>query len=1499
MQNYHYSHNLRRCCALLSALLYVGILCAQTNDAQTVINSLNISSDTQLRIANALSAYEKMKQAGRYVNSISEIITDKNIQLPIGIKSSNYTLCIEEIYSNCTSSDQKMFIKALCVIPTYSGNSLTFEGTARIDGEHGVGTEGRLELIAPVEEKLGNEGSLIFRDGTSLTFDCDGFREVNAKVAFILTSDDIYSVDDAGRDIGKLMVEAETSFTDINDFALALNTKRNFCHKGLDGFIFSLQNLVLDHSTYSTPSIANFPNGYFGSANPDESRNNWQGLAIANATVMLPPYMARDSTNGQKSRPLLSLANVLIDGNGFSATTNASNVIPDNAIDPLSWDISVSDFHLAIERNAIYNVGFGGKVNIPPFGNNSLLPYLATYDVEHRTFTLQSSLGKSFDFPLLCAKLTIDDCSTISLTIGNGGINPTINASGLLSVNVPIGKDTADSKLLLPSLRFEGMQIGPDIFNLGTASLTGTLETPSMAGFKLTLNDIKSVNNADGQGLNFNANVAINDIFKGDAGIAIYGDTENWKFSKTKVDKIHVSYNSNAFSVDGGVEFRDGDELYGKGFRGDLKFELIKKFKIDAVGVFGRKDGYKYFLTDVFHETQPAAGIPLPPALSFYGFGGGLYHHMQQGLSAINSEFGKSLTGISYTPDKNVGMGFLARTKFGFIGSSSLFDADVNFEMQFNNNWGVNFIQLRGEATMLSASQQSSILDGLKKSLSSIENKHGNITQFDKSALDTKPTKDGALTATVGMKFDMANDIFTADLKAYLDVAGVLTGRGDNNCMGWANAYFASDKWYTYIGTPDNRLGIKLLKIANAGGYFMVGNDIPELPDIPNEVKRNLSQDYLDKLTTRSDNNYLLNGKGLAFGSDLSVNLNAELIPFYAKLGVGLGTEMLLKQYGEAVHCKGLSGRIGVNGWYAQAQAWAWVNAAIGMKVKLFRKTRKFDILSAEMATFMRGAGPDPFYFTGAVGGRFNILGGLIKGHCSFDFSVGEKCEIVGGSPFGEDVITQLTPDNNADDVNVFVSPQLVLNIPAYEPMAIEDENGRKETYRIGIAEFSVSNTETGSKTTYTTSTSDDGRVITYDLDEPLESNKHYKAYAKVTFERQEGNTWVAVPGEDGKPYYEEKTIEFTSGERPKYILPEHVIYAYPADRQFNFLSKEYDKAYLMTSKNYSYLFTTDKPDGYDQKVQFSSFDGNTTDAPFSYKTLSNADGVKFEIDIPIDNLALAPDHVYSMTILNVPQRTASANENITDNETKIDASANSDVTETKHEAQGNLVMLEATEIYSVDFKTSSYNTFPEKMKAFKVSNAVEWQSSNSATEFTMHANLLDQSPKVEAFDMMEYDKDNLNDNLIKITPDYANTRYYTEKISPLLYENKDVEELVGNYDAPDALGVVTLNMSEQELSLLTHDIEVGAHSDFIYSTGTIDNLMQKYMNADYNEILTRIANHYTQNGIDSKQGIETLLKTNFLPRFTQGKYPMTMRYTLPGKNIVTSEYTVNLNYEY
>lgn len=1451
------------------------------NNAQMVLESLNLSPELEKRVNGALMTYEKMVQVGRYINSIAELINDKDILLPIGLKSKEYTICIDEIYEDSVVGEQSIYIKAICVIPTLRGQSLAFEGVAKIEGENGVGTNGRLELIAPIEKKLGSESSLIFREGSTLTFGCNGFREVEANVAYILKSDKIYGVDSDGKNLGKLMFEGQARFSNINDFTITTKVSKDFCFVGLEGFVFSINNIIIDHSIYTTPPTAKFSQNYFAGADTNASYKNWQGLAITNAIVTLPNYMLGD-TNMAAKKISLQLDNVIIDGNGFSGKVEAKEVISSNSIDPHLWAISINSFNLAINRNFIVGVGFKGKVNIPPLGKSSMLDYEAIYDNEQQTFVLQSSLGKSLDFPMLCAKLSLDDNSTISFKTTNKGIYPTINANGFLTVEAPIGKDTVNSKLILPDIRFERMVIGRDQFDIGIFSLTGKFKTPSIAGFNLTLSDIKTINDTDGVGFSIEAAVAVNEMFNGRTKIALYGNNKTWKFNKVKTDKVQIDYKSNAFAINGNVEFRDGDAIYGNGFRGDLDLELINKFNVRAVGIFGCKDNYRYFFTDLFYETQPSSGIQVPPALSFYGFGGGLYNHMRQNISNSQSEFGKSLSGISYLPDKNVGMGFMARTKFGLIGTSSLFDADVNFEMQFNRNWGVNFVQLRGEATMLSLPQQTSMLENLKKSLKTVEKQSAEIVKFDKSSLDIKPQKKGALTATIGMNFDIENDVFTADMRAYLDVADVLKGSGANNSVGWANAYFAKDKWYTYIGTPNERFGVSLLGIANADGYFMTGNDVPELPSIPNKVRSSLSLDYINTLERRVDGSKLMEGKGLAFGTDLSVKFNAELIPFYARLGVGMGTEMLLKQYSVPLYCSGRTGQIGVDGWYAQAQAWAWVDATIGMEVKLFQKKRKFDILSAEMASYLKGAGPNPTYFTGSVGGKFNILGGLVKGHCNFDFTVGEKCEIIGGSPFGEDVIAQLTPINNSNEVNVFVAPQLILNIPAEENMKIDEENGKKETYRVRIADFYVLDIKTNIKMQYVATKSEDNRIWTYELDEPLENHKQYQVYAKVVFERLNGNTWISVSGDDGKPYCEEKTIRFTSGERPKYILPEHVVYAYPADRQYNFLINEYESAYVMTSKDYSYLFTSDKPDGYDQKVQFTTFEGKSIETSFTYKTVSNTKGVKFEISMPIANIGLSTNQIYNMAIVNTPQHTTIINENITEKVNKLETTNGSDVTKTEHEAVGNLEMLEQTEIYAIDFRTSSYKTFEEKMKNMKYKNIITSQMYGPV--FILQTDIIDSSTNVESFDYYEYRKEDISKSLIRIFPDYDNNSWFVHRLYPLMYKDASIISIVGNYlSLYEHRDVIEWNILNLNSKLSSESVKTNLLHAVPMNSYLLDYSM-KFVNEDFYSIKTELANYILNKGVYTSS-IKNILNMDQIPNLVYGNYPLEFQYILPGKN--------------
>ena len=1472
------------------------------DEVDILVRQTDTSEYLKNRISSAVATYKKVNQMANYISSLSEMFSKRDIHLPVGIKSTkkDYMVCIEQVYNDTVSASKDVYIKAVCVVPlSGEGKHLVFEGDVLLEGDKGIGTKGYLKLLEMVEVPMGKESSVFFCDGTMIQIGCEGFERVEAKLAFAVKSKDIYTVDKKGQREGRLLLKTETTFEDFDDFTLSMSIDKTVKIEGLDDFSINLQSAIWDQSITTTPSTVEFPMGYFVEGEEGVNIKAWRGLSISDATIVLPSYLSNYQAESKRDM-ILRLKNVLIDGEGMTCRCSAKNIIDSGAFSGEEWAMSVTGFELAMMKGEVEGAGFNGKINIPPFGKSSLLDYEAIYNKAENTFTFLANLGRKQEFPILFGDMTFHETSTIEIKIKEDGVYPTIIANGQLSMNIPMGKDTANNKLSIPDLKFENMTISRETpyFDPGYMALTSDSLSAEMSGYTLTLKNIKTVNNSGEKGVHIDASIHLADMFSGQAGINIYGDGEKWKFKKLSLDKIDVKYNSQAFSLQGGVEFREGDDIYGKGFRGELSLEVAKLFKLDAVGVFGKVDGYRYFMTDAMYHVSPTNGLYIPPVLNFYGVGGGLYRHMQQSVSGTATEFGKSLTGINYTPDKNVGMGFMARTHFNLLKNSSLFDADVSFEMQFNNNWGVNFIQLRGDAKMLSTQeQQNSTLEALKRKFEKIEKMSDNKIEFDKTALDKKPEGNGALTATVGIKYDIENKVFNADMKAYLDVAGVLTGRGTDNCMGWASTYISipEDKWYTHIGTPTNRLGVSLLGIADAGGYFMIGSEVPEMT-IPNELKSKAGlSKYFDEIKDKRDTSILTDGSGMAFGADLSVEFDAKLIPFYAHLSVGMGTEMLLKKYSEAAHCKGMTGMIGIDGWYAQAQAYAWVDAAIGMKIKLFRKERRFDILSASMATYLKGAGPNPFYFSGVVGGKFKLLGGLVKGNCNFDFTVGEKCEIEGGSPFGEDIIAQLTPTDKSEEVNVFIAPQLVLNVPIDEAMEIEDEEGRKETYRISVEEFTITNQRTGVQAKYTMTKGEEGRILNYKTEEPLESQTDYKIYAKVLFERKEGDKWVAVMGEDAKPYSEEKLVEFKSGDRPKYIMPEHVVYAYPADRQYNFLSKEYDEAYVMTSENYSYLFTTDKPEGFDQRVQITSFDGQTQESSFTHKVITGKEGVRFEVSVPLQNVNLATDEIYNMSIVNVPQREVQIDENIFETEREIEtAMSDSEVTSTKYTAEGDLEILKQTEIYAIDFRTSSYKTFEEKMAGMEIGDITAYKLYSNV--YILKTSYIETNSNVEALDEYEYDIDNREDDLVVIEPIYSKIPWYTKYVAPLIYDNTDIESIIGEIAPPLSKDVVNIYTSNSEVRV-TDNIQTTNGRLSLSRWHTINNNMQKYIDDDLSGYRTKVANGLTKGRVKT-EGVSKFMLLNNIPETTYGEYPVVIKYIIPGRGITTSEIELNLYYK-
>lgn len=1455
----------------------------------SLLDSLKLTDDQQQRLDAARSVFETVKSASNTVKSLEDLFRKRELSLPVGVgDGEKYLICINEIYSD---NDGNSHLKVSCIIPlNESGKQLAFDGEAIVEGQNGVGTRGRIELVAPLERKLGGESSVIFKAGTAVEFGCNGFEKLTAKLAFTLKSSTIQAIDATGKRTGRLRADMEADIDDIDNFTVSFGINNRFVMKGLDNYIFSISGATLDQSYTQTSAMVSFPDGYF-EGGTDDDRNMWRGLAISQAEVQLPDFMSRQDTTKAPTPTRLSLSGVIIDGEGFSCHAAAQNVTS-NSVKSDSWDLSVSDFEISLLRNQVKGVTFGGKINVPPLGESSKLDYAASLNIETNNYSIEAALPDSAEFPMLSGALEIASNSTIRVEIDGNKIKPELNLNGTISINAAIGSKQDDNRLTLPDIEFQQMRISPTDFSLGHVGLTGKLQTPNVAGFQLTVSEISSFETDDSTsaGLAVTAGVHVAEKFTGEAGLRLYGNIQKWKFSDVEIGKIHIGYEQNAFSLAGGIEFRSGDEIYGRGFRGDVKMKLLNgQLQVDAVAVFGKKDNYRYFLTDAFLETTPAKGVKVS-FLNFYGVGGGLYSKMQQQRGKATCDFGESLSKINYVPDKDVSIGLMARTKFGFSGSDKLMAADVGLEIQFNKNWGVNFIQLRGDATFVCKDLGAGLAQSIKSNMDKIEGASKGVVEFKKEQL-AEPKNDGVLRASMGMMFDIENETFTSDLKAYLNVGGFLHGTGPNDQLGFANIYVSKDKWYTYIGTPKERCGVKLFDFASASSYFMMGDDIPTaLPVMPDRIQGILSLDQKSELENRPGASTLSSGNGIAMGVRLDVDINADLKLFYASLGLGMGTEFLLNNYGQNAHCKGSSDPIGINGWFAQAQAWAWVDANIGMRVKLLGKERKYNIIKGEMASYMKGSGPNPFSFTGIVGGHFELLNGLVKGECKFDFQVGKECEFVDGNPLGEDVIAQITPGNGTSDIDVFVAPQLVLNVPAGVAMELKDGT----TYRVDIDEFTITNVDDNKTLKATKMDSEDKLTFTYDLEEPLESQKKHKVHAKVSFKMLSGGKWVDVKDENNKPFVEEKTVEFKSGDRPNYIKPEHVAYSYPADRQYNFYSAEHSEVYLLVTQNYSYLFDGRGPKGYDQVLQLSTIGGSaqTTNLNFTTSPRQTTDSkVKFELYANTANLSFEPDKIYNLAVINKPKQTVTkVDANVKSNTTQI-KNANSDFEKTSRSAEGTIEMLETTVIYAADFRTSSYTTFKAKMAQMTVGSIVAWQEYPYV--YNLKTNILDNCSPTENFDFAEYENYTGKGN-IKIKPVYSQMPWYENKVKPLMYGNTDLRNLIGNIAPPIHDSIMYWYSSFPKLS--DNAIETNGRQS-ISRWNTINNHMQKYIDNDLCNFRTIVANKLAK-GAARTVGVQTFMNANNIPPTIAGVYPVMFEYTLPGKSAKTSEYQINLEYK-
>ena len=853
---------------------------------------------------------------------------------------------------------------------------------------------------------------------------------------------------------------------------------------------------------------------------------------------------------------------------------------------------------------------------------------------------------------------------------------------------------------------------------------------------------------------------------------------------------------------------------------------------------------------------------------------------MKRNALAAPTEFSPS--GLTYEPYQEGGLGLKALVSFA-IGSDKAFNGEAAFEMLFNKNGGLDFSAIYGKGNILANIPGMENIQNLVSKVSkSLENKAAFLgletnnekrSSFEKrflplaeKAIPTTADNKATIQFKTAIQFDIANQTTHGTLDVYIN-AGFISGVGEGGRAGWAVFHKDPNDWYLHIGTPDNRIGIKM-GVAGVSlrttSYLMTGTKLPASPPPPANVASILGVEA-QELNYMRDENALANAGGFAFGSDLSIDTgDLSFLIFYANFKAGVGFDIMLKNYGEAA-CRNTGEQVGIDGWYANGQSYAYLQGELGVRVKLLFVNMRVPIISAGAAVLMQAKLPNPVWLRGYVGGEMNVLGGLIKGKFNFKVTIGEQCDFGGaaGAFEGMKLIADVSPKNNSNDVDVFAVPQATFSMKVNEPFEIPEDNG-KSTYRVVLEKFNVlddKNQQVKGRLEWS-HLKDRANFIPEDI---LPPQKKFKVQVEVSFQKQEGGIFRPIT-QNGQVAKELEERTFTTGTAPNYIPLQNIEYAYPVVSQKFFLKDEFEQGYVKLKQGQDYLF-----EGNQWENGVKIIDNQTHKAQevaFVYNNDAN------EITFAMPKIQTKSAYKVSFFSKLVKTNAKDEKKEVTENVKRTQEEGN-DYEVLQKQAQ-SLSKDGEIERLAYDFSTSKYKTFNEKIKAIKV----------SYYNFIIHysdvislANNLQKSEPFEVVDLVgnEYSK---KKPLIAVEATLQDA-YFKQYINPTLYSQLPI---AGKYQLrrdTKEWGQI----SSKAISIDNHYLT--SVQNEIFSQGVDNYFPYQYDLAlaykmDFVDIINQISNDVSKGMVSFSSPAHQFLKNTFTP-MRKGDYYIKLTYTLPG----------------
>ncbi len=864
------------------------------------------------------------------------------------------------------------------------------------------------------------------------------------------------------------------------------------------------------------------------------------------------------------------------------------------------------------------------------------------------------------------AQLEIRENSRIDLVYADDEFTATATLYGAISVNASVGESMS---LEMDGIGFENVVLstGAPYFSPGSWSFPYGLSAgigPFTIGFNqisLVTVDGENTSNAAGEvlsqvALKFQVSLEMDTALELDArgAFRILGTVESvngrqkYRFNRVKLDGFSIEASTSAFEVSAALAFYEDHPSWGSGFygAGSLFVTAMGGAGIAAVAQFGQKNGERYFFVDVMARFSP--GIPLG-GMNLMAAGGGVYKgmtradgaqaasfeniddsHREQTLTALDQ--GDPLTGIVGISTSGLQYVVNPDTRFGaFIqvvvadASEKAFSVNGRLELEIyeTNGWRAN---IACNITIM-----------------------GPINYTD----DYKLQEGVAIYANIDIRKDSIQGlVFRASADVFVSLAGgslnggggtapaastntdsLSTGSADDflagdimtKYAGGVALLFSRDDWFIHIGSTGAQLSVPNSDLPSVSGpigltarllgdtvgvsaYFCIGTIVPPLPPLPPEVLAITGQ-----LSRERDEQMLANAAGFGMGAHLRLNIEGSAVIVYWRLQAGVGFDINVRNYG-GLQCSNTGRQIGINGWYAGGQAYAYLDGEVGVQAPRFLGGGQFPIISAGVAAVLELRAPNPFWGRGTVAGRFRLLGGLFKGSFRAQVEFGELCEPMVAQ--GEDPISYidiiLATDPVGDNVDVGIRPSVDLAFSLEEPTELSGSQ-----YQVRILSHYIQ-AESGGTIALALSEEESAYRASFLGDSYLAPNTNYAFHVSVAIDKcanaasnGQCSSWQQVK-------VEADTAFFTTGAAVDSLRPDNIRYTYPIDGMTNLYPLEHNAAYVQLERHQSDLSNN-------ITAVFTDTDGNIQTRNVSYNQATK----RYNFSLP----TLANETVYQLTL--------------------------------------------------------------------------------------------------------------------------------------------------------------------------------------------------------------------------------------------------------------------------